>query len=38
MRRPRRELGERGRKRIEERLNWETEKKSLLVAYMTALV
>jgi glycosyltransferase involved in cell wall biosynthesis len=31
----RRELGERGRRRIEERLNWETEKKSLLDAYRT---
>lgn len=33
----RRELGERGRKRIEESLNWDIEKKSLLVAYETAL-
>src|SRR2546425_1106115 len=31
----RRDLGERGRKRIEERLNWETERKSLLEAYRT---
>ena len=33
----RQELGEYGRKRIEERLNWETEKVSLLRAYETAL-
>ena len=33
----RRELGERGRKRIEESLNWDIEKKSLLAAYETAL-
>jgi glycosyltransferase involved in cell wall biosynthesis len=33
----RQELGECGRKRIEERLNWETEKTTLLRAYETAL-
>ncbi len=33
----RRELGECGRQRIEERLNWETEKISLLRAYEVAL-
>jgi len=33
----RRQLGARGRKRIEESLNWETEKKSLIRAYDTAL-
>jgi glycosyltransferase involved in cell wall biosynthesis len=33
----RQELGECGRKRIEERLNWETEKTSLLRAYETTL-
>lgn len=33
----RRELGERGRNRIEGQLNWEIEKKSLLAAYQTAL-
>jgi len=33
----RRELGERGRKRIEESSNWDIEKKSLLAAYETAL-
>lgn len=33
----RRQLGEAGRKRIEERLNWANEKKSLLAAYQLAL-
>lgn len=33
----RRELGERGRKRIEKSLNWDTEKKTLLAAYETAM-
>ncbi len=33
----RRQLGERGRRRIEEKLNWEIEKKALLEAYETAL-
>lgn len=33
----RRQLGARGRRRIEERLNWENEKKSLLAAYQLAL-
>lgn len=33
----RRELGERGRKRVEERFNWEIEAKVLLEAYETAL-
>jgi glycosyltransferase involved in cell wall biosynthesis len=33
----RRQLGERGRQRIEEELNWEIEKKALLAAYETAL-
>ena len=33
----RRELGERGRKRIEENLNWAREKESLLAAYEAAL-
>jgi glycosyltransferase involved in cell wall biosynthesis len=33
----RRELGACGRKRVEDRLNWETEKASLLEAYETAL-
>ena len=33
----RRELGARGRERIEESLNWEHEKRSLLEAYATAL-
>jgi glycosyltransferase involved in cell wall biosynthesis len=33
----RQELGARGRKRIEESLNWESEKRSLLEAYETAL-
>jgi glycosyltransferase involved in cell wall biosynthesis len=33
----RRELGERGRKRVEDGLNWETEKAALLQAYRTAL-
>ncbi len=33
----RRQLGERGRKRIDESLNWETEKKALLAAYALAL-
>jgi glycosyltransferase involved in cell wall biosynthesis len=33
----RRELGQRGRKRIEESFNWETDKQSLLKAYETAL-
>lgn len=33
----RRELGQRGRRRIEESLNWEIEKKSLLAAYQAAL-
>jgi glycosyltransferase involved in cell wall biosynthesis len=33
----RRELGARGRKRIEEHLNWAMEKKSLLAAYEVAL-
>ncbi len=33
----RRELGAVGRKRIEEKLNWEIEKKALLEAYETAL-
>jgi glycosyltransferase involved in cell wall biosynthesis len=33
----RRQLGAFGRKRIEESLNWETEKKSLISAYDTAL-
>jgi glycosyltransferase involved in cell wall biosynthesis len=32
-----RELGECGRRRIEESLNWESEKRSLLEAYATAL-
>lgn len=31
------ELGARGRKRIEEKLNWEIEKQSLLAAYEAAL-
>ncbi len=29
----RRELGERGRKRIEDKLNWDVEKRALLAAY-----
>ena len=33
----RRQLGELGRQRIEEKLNWEIEKKALLAAYETAL-
>jgi glycosyltransferase involved in cell wall biosynthesis len=33
----RKELGECGRRRIEERLNWEKEKNQLLLAYHTAL-
>jgi glycosyltransferase involved in cell wall biosynthesis len=33
----RRELGQRGRKRIEECFNWETDKQELLKAYETAL-
>ncbi len=33
----RRQLGERGRKRIEESLNWTNEKKALLAAYALAL-
>jgi len=33
----RRELGERGRKRIEEKLNWAAEKRALLAAYQAAL-
>lgn len=33
----RRQLGESGRKRIEESLNWETEKRTLLRAYSAAL-
>ena len=33
----RREMGARGRKRIEEQLNWEKEKQSLLKAYQAAL-
>jgi len=33
----RRELGARGRKRIEENLNWDIEKKALLAAYEAAL-
>jgi glycosyltransferase involved in cell wall biosynthesis len=33
----RREAGECGRKRIEERLNWEIEKRALLRTYQTAL-
>jgi len=33
----RRELGACGRRRIEENLNWESEKRSLLEAYATAL-
>lgn len=33
----REQLGEQGRKRIEERLNWEVEKTSLIRAYETAL-
>jgi glycosyltransferase involved in cell wall biosynthesis len=33
----RRDLGERARKRIEEKLDWECEKKTLLAAYETAL-
>jgi len=33
----RRELGQRGRKRIEESFNWETDKQVLLKAYETAL-
>ena len=33
----RQELGARGRRRIEESLNWESEKQSLLAAYQTAL-
>jgi glycosyltransferase involved in cell wall biosynthesis len=33
----REQLGEHGRKRIEERLNWEVEKTSLIRAYNTAL-
>jgi glycosyltransferase involved in cell wall biosynthesis len=31
------ELGARGRKRIEEKLNWENEKQVLLAAYAAAL-
>ena len=31
------ELGARGRKRIEEKLNWDNEKRALLEAYATAL-
>ena len=31
------ELGARGRKRIEEKLNWENEKRALLEAYEAAL-
>jgi glycosyltransferase involved in cell wall biosynthesis len=33
----RRELGARGRKRVEESLNWEAEERSLLAAYELAL-
>ena len=33
----RRELGQRGRKRVEESFNWETDKQTLLKAYETAL-
>jgi glycosyltransferase involved in cell wall biosynthesis len=33
----RKQLGECGRRRIEERLNWETEEETLLRAYQTAL-
>ena len=33
----RRELGRRGRRRVEERLNWSIEKQALLEAYQTAL-
>ena len=33
----RKEMGARGRKRIEEELNWENEKRALLAAYATAL-
>jgi glycosyltransferase involved in cell wall biosynthesis len=33
----REQLGEHGRKRIEEKLNWEVERKSLLQAYDAAL-
>jgi glycosyltransferase involved in cell wall biosynthesis len=33
----RRELGACGRRRIEENLNWENERRSLLEAYATAL-
>jgi glycosyltransferase involved in cell wall biosynthesis len=33
----RQELGTRGRRRIEEKLNWEIEKKALLEAYQAAL-
>lgn len=33
----RHELGQRGRKRVEERFNWDSEKKTLLQAYKTAL-
>jgi glycosyltransferase involved in cell wall biosynthesis len=33
----RKEMGTRGRKRIEEELNWENEKRALLAAYATAL-
>ena len=33
----RQQLGERGRRRIEEKLNWEAERKSLLQAYEAAL-
>jgi glycosyltransferase involved in cell wall biosynthesis len=33
----RRELGERGRKRVQERFNWEFEAKALLEAYEAAL-
>jgi len=33
----RHELGARGRRRVEESLNWEIEKRSLLAAYAAAL-
>ena len=33
----RRELGERGRKRIEEKLNWEVERRALVAAYQAVL-
>jgi glycosyltransferase involved in cell wall biosynthesis len=33
----RKELGEKGRRRVEEKLNWDVEKVSLIRAYETAL-